>query len=692
MFFRAILSPMSDYLQELNERQRAAAMHKEGPLLIIAGAGAGKTRTIAYRILHLIATGVPPERILAITFTNKAARELRERVERLVREHCATRLPSEMTPTEGSLVAPTRVPMVCTFHALGVQMLREHGHRLARPSGGAGIGRWFTILDRDESLAIVKRAIKKAGLDPRDEEPKKYLGAISREKARLHSREAYAKSAHGYFCELVVKIWTDYEHALKESGALDFDDLIVKPVELLQSDDRIRRLYEERYPYLHIDEYQDTNTAQFEFARLLAERQGNICVVGDIDQSIYAFREADYRNILNFETHYPGAKTILLEENYRSTQNILAAANAVIAQNTLRKEKNLFTKGKEGEKIILYGALDGASEARYVARTCERLLRVGVPGSEIAVLYRANFLSRSFEEAFLTLGTPYHLVGTTFYERKEVKDPLAYLRVAINPADTLSFARIANTPRRGIGATTLDAVLSGREHALSSAAREKLDGVRRLLARIGEQAPQLPPSALVRYALKESGLEAALSESEEDEERLGNARELATLAARYDAFPREEGLGRFLADTALLSDQDSLSEAGNGVRLMTVHAAKGLEFRTVFVVGLEEGLFPHHRRDERNELEAMEEERRLFYVAVTRAKEQLSLSYAMTRMVYGNAQFGVPSQFIADIPEGLLTKEGGAAGKSILSAGDPIYTSDEDDVEWDVLKLLRKEK
>ncbi|PIR47194.1 MAG: ATP-dependent DNA helicase PcrA [Candidatus Vogelbacteria bacterium CG10_big_fil_rev_8_21_14_0_10_45_14] len=662
---------MSAYLNDLNEMQREAVVHKDGPLLILAGAGAGKTRTIAYRILHLVAEGVPSESILAITFTNKAARELKERVSLLLKEHLST---SQKRGGE---------PTICTFHSLGVQMIKRY-------AGSLGLTRWFTILDRDESLAIIKRAIKKAGLDPKDEEPKSHLAIISREKARLHSWEDFAKDANGYQEELATRIWADYEKEKQKSGALDFDDLIVRPVSLLQSNVGAKRYYEELYPYLHIDEYQDTNTAQFEFARLLSGKNRNICVVGDGDQSVYGWREADYRNILNFETHYEGARTVLLEENYRSTQNILCAANSIIAQNTLRKEKNLFTKGVEGEKIVLYGALDGVSEARYVAKTCERLLETGVLASEIAVLYRANFLSRSFEEAFLSLGIPYHIVGTAFYERKEVKDTLAYIRASVNKDDMVSFARIVNTPRRGIGSATLDAVLAGREEGLSSGAREKLYTVRRILAQIREQADRISPSALVRITLKVSGLEKMLSENIEDEERLENARELATLASRYDSMPIPEGLERYLSDTALLSDQDSLTDAKDGVRLMTVHASKGLEFGHVFSVGLEEGLFPHARRDARDEQEALEEERRLFYVAVTRAKERLTISYAMSRMVYGTPRIGFPSQFLDDIPEEVVAREGNATGDGARLSTDTHYTKeDDDDIEWNVLKSLK---
>jgi len=662
---------MSSYLEELNDRQRKAATHKDGPLLIVAGAGAGKTRTIAYRILHLIKSGVPAEQILAITFTNKAAKELKERVQSLMKKN-------DVFSFYGG------EPTVCTFHSLGVNILREHAQKLS-------LSRWFTILDRDESLSIIKRALKNAGYDPKEEDPKKYLNAISREKSRMNSRDSYEKDARGYFGEILLKVWAAYEKTLKEAGSLDFDDLIVRPVELLQKNPEVRQLYEKRFPYLHIDEYQDTNTAQFEFARLLAENHGNICVVGDTDQGIYGWREADYRNLLNFETQYKNATVVLLEENYRSTQRILSAANAVISQNTLRKEKNLFTKGKEGDKIVLYGAIDGQGEARYVAKTCERLIKNGGKGSEIAVLYRANFLSRTFEEAFLSLGIPYHLVGTTFYERKEVKDTLAYVRAAMNADDLMSFARIANTPRRGIGAATLDAVLSSKETDLNNAAREKLSGVRRILSKIREQAELVTPSLLIRYTLKESGLEKELMENEDDEDRLGNAHELATLAARYDALPIPTGLEQFLMDTALLSDQDSLTEAKDGVRLMTVHASKGLEFRNVFVVGLEEGIFPSRRRgDDRDETEASEEERRLFYVAITRAKENLTLSYASTRMVYGSTQFSLPSEFIADIPNDLLEKEGGAKSNGLRLSSDPVYVEEDDGVEWDVLKILRK--
>jgi len=573
---------------------------------------------------------------------------------------------------------------VSTFHALGVRIIKENAGRL-------GLSRWFTILDRDESVRMIKRAMKTRGVDPKQYDPKKILGRIGKEKAHLVAASTFADDAGSdFWLRLVANVWLEYERDKTANKALDFDDLLVRAVELLRAHPEVLAHYQKRWQYIHIDEYQDTNTAQLVFSQLLADSHKNICVVGDVDQAIYGWREADFRILLEFEKHYPEATVVTLEENYRSTQTILAAANSVIEKNTLRKEKNLFTRGAEGERIIVSENIDGQGEARRVAKKAQAIIQSGVSPSEIAVLYRANFLSRALEEAFLAMAIPYHLVGTTFYNRKEVKDTLAYIRAAVNKDDVVSFARIANVPRRGIGAATLEKILAGKADSLASGARDKIRAVTNILRDTEKMARELLPSALVKYVLKRSGLaEMWQAEGEEGEERLENARELATLATRYDSTNGEAGAGgdgleKFLEDTALLSDQDSLTRAKDGVRLMTIHAAKGLEFAHVFVVGLEDGLFPHRRSADEGGFAAIEEERRLFYVALTRAKERLYLSHASTRYIFGAPTLQMPSEFLGDIDETLIEREASAPNHATFGRTDR-FDDDLDTIEWGAL-------
>ncbi|PIP73414.1 MAG: ATP-dependent DNA helicase PcrA [Candidatus Lloydbacteria bacterium CG22_combo_CG10-13_8_21_14_all_47_15] len=625
---------------ELNEAQKKAVLHTEGPLLIIAGAGAGKTKTIVHRILYLIEQGVAPGAILAITFTNKAAREMRERVF-LAR--------AGARETESG-------PLVATFHALSVRILRESGRFV-------GVPKHFSIFDDTDSLAAVKTAIKEVGLDLKQFEPRRMKNAISRQKGDGVSLAVYqAEADNDYFPRQVARVWEVYDAALTKESALDFDDLLLKTHELLRDHREVRNTYHDRFMYIHIDEYQDTNVLQYNLSRLLAGERKNICVVGDLDQSIYSWRGADFRNILNFEKDYPDAPVVLLEENYRSTKTILAAANDVIKKNIERKEKNLYTNNKEGERIGLYEAFDEVDESRFIAEKIIELRDNGVKPDDIAILYRANFQSRALEEAMLSAHIPYQVLGVRFFERKEIKDILSYLRAAVNPQSITDLKRIINVPPRGIGKVSFAKIASGRADELPAKMRERFTALKTLLADIRARISEKQPSEAIRETVRLTGLEDTLKGGTDDErERLENIHELATLAVKYDALPPEEGIAALLSDAALASDQDSLDERTdkrNGVKLMTVHAAKGLEFEHVFVTGLEQDLFPHVNLGSPELDQAQrEEERRLFYVALTRAKEKLHLSYAGLRTIFGSKQVNLPSEFLHDIDTAYLELE-----------------------------------
>jgi len=628
-------------LSSLNERQKEAVLHTSGPLLILAGAGAGKTKTITHRILRLIEEGVNPSSILAITFTNKAAKEMRERVDKLLSESRDINLP----------VSIYERPFVSTFHALGVHIIRENSRLLGFP-------RHFSIFDRSDSLSAVKNAIVSAGLDPKQFEPGKILSGISRLKGQGKSladfQEREARDARS---DILSAAWAGYEKTLQEEKALDFDDLLLKTFNLLRSHPEVLAHYRKTWTHVHIDEYQDTNRVQYDTAKLLAGESHNICAVGDIDQSIYSWRGADFKNIMRFEDDYPETKVVLLEENYRSTKTILKAANAVISKNTLRKDKNLFTSNGEGEKIAVYGAYDEEREAHFVATAAGKLIAAGSTPEEIAVLYRANFQSRALEEAFLRESVPYQVLGVRFFERKEVKDVLSYLRAAMNPDGLGDLKRVLNTPTRGIGKTTALKIFEGKEEELPPAMRLKVANFRIALKEIGEKINTATASETVAFVITRSGLKESLeTKSSEDEERLENMYELVALAQKYDNMPAPEGIEKLLTEAALASDQDDLEKKQAGVKLMTVHASKGLEFDYVFVTGLEEDLFPHKRGFDQK-LEDKEEERRLFYVALTRARKKLFLTYASVRTVFGSRGINMPSNFLEDIGEELVEAE-----------------------------------
>ncbi|MEX2010368.1 MAG: UvrD-helicase domain-containing protein [Parcubacteria group bacterium] len=625
----------------LNPKQKEAVLTTTGPLLILAGAGAGKTKTIAERIRHLVTEGVPPTSILAITFTNKAAKEMRDRVDGLLSEDKGLNRPISMNER----------PFISTFHSLGVHILKEQ-------SGKLGLRRHFSIFDREDSKKAVKEALEKQGLDPKTHEPAKIMAIISKEKGQgMKASDFTGEGGFGYFKEVVGSVWLEYEKILKRDNALDFDDLLLKTRDALE-DKSILEYYRKVWTYLHIDEYQDTNRVQYEIANLLVGPGKNICVVGDIDQSIYSWRGADIKNLLDFEKDYPDAKVILLEENYRSTKTILSAANIIIEKNKIRRKKNLFTENVTGEKIGIFRGFDEVSEAEFIADKAEKLIKEGQHPDEIAVLYRANFQSRVLEESFMRHNIPYQMIGTKFFERREVKDLISYLRAGLDPTCLAEVKRVINTPTRGIGKASIAKIFSGQEEDLPAGMKRKLLNFRELLTHINKNSKEKRVSETVASIIKDSGLETEWRTSgEEGAARLENAYELVSFAARYDHLPPEDGVEKFLTDAALQSDQDEINQE-KAVRLMTVHASKGLEFNVVFVSGLEDGLFPHQKLYQSDiSPEESEEERRLFYVALTRARKKLFLSYAEVRTVFGRREVNMPSEFVYDIPEELTEEE-----------------------------------
>lgn len=639
------------YLEGLNEPQKQAVLHTEGPLMVLAGAGSGKTRVITHRIVHLIHKGIAPYNILAVTFTNKAAKEMRERVEQLSHKF----LPSDRATLDSS-------PLVTTFHSLGVRLLREFHDTL-------GLRRHFTIYDRSDSQKAVKQAIERAGYNPKEFEPRKILSIISRAKGDAVTMLSFKDTASSFPEQVAAEVWEKYEDILKTEHALDFDDLLSKTLHLLKEYGQVRETLQQRFQYIHIDEYQDTNRVQFTIAELLAGNIPNICVVGDIDQNIYSWRGANIKNVLQFERHFENATTILLEENYRSTQTIIEASNDIIKKNQNRVDKNVFTNNQKGEKITLYAGMTGHDEAEYIAMTAQSLISDGADPASIAVLYRTNFQSRLLEEAFLNFEIPYQLLGTKFFERKEIKDVLSYLRLALNPESNADLARIINEPARGIGKVTMLKVMEGNRGDLNKGALAKVNIFDEIMADIAKIATEKPLSETIKFIMKRSGLEDELKteKTEEAMERLENLRELVTLASRFNEMEPNEAVEQLLETAALQSDQDELKEKReqNAVRLMTIHAAKGLEFPYIFITGLEEGLFPHERLDDGQT--DQEEERRLFYVALTRAEKKVFLTYAHMRTIFGSQRINIPSSFLNDIskkhvenaePDGMVKPSG----------------------------------
>jgi DNA helicase-2/ATP-dependent DNA helicase PcrA len=619
-----------EYVKHLNPQQKEAVLAIDGPVSVLAGAGSGKTSVLTTRIYHLIRLGIPAHKILAVTFTNKAAREMRERLQ--------AKLPD------------SPLPLVATFHGLGRELLQTYGSAIDVP-------KHFSIFDRDDSKSAIRNALKALDVDPKEVPPNAILSRISKAKSEGQTLQQF-RQKHGqesFRSRIIAEAWIRYEETLKKEKALDFDDLIVLPVRMLREHDDVRAKVQERFSHIHIDEYQDTNELQGKLAHYIAGERQNLFVVGDVDQAIYSWRGATIDNLLKFEDSYEGAKHVVLELNYRSTKTIVAAANTVIEKNMNRKDKHATTNNADGENITLYVADNAESEAWWIANQARHAIERGVPEDEVAVLFRTNFQSRALEEAFLHAGIPYRLLGTRFFDRKEVKDILSWIRLCLDPSRETDRMRAVQSPSRGIGKVTLGKLLAGKADTLRAADRAKLDAFEKILNELNTIAQTAQPSAFVKVVIERSGLADSLrKEGEDGEERLENVKELATLASRHDETPGMEGISSFLAEAALAGDQDEMDrdQTKKGVTLMTVHAAKGLEFDTVFVTGLEEGLFPHEGMG--NEDRDEEEERRLFYVAITRAKKKLFLTLARVRRIYGTDIYAAPSSFIKDIDEDLI--------------------------------------
>jgi DNA helicase II / ATP-dependent DNA helicase PcrA len=663
-------TPEERLLAELNPPQCEAVTHGDGPLLVLAGAGSGKTRVLTHRIAWLVATGrAQPGEILAITFTNKAADEMRERVEGLV----------------GRV---SRLMWVMTFHSACARILR-------REAGMLGYKGTFTIYDEGDSLRMVKRCMRELDLDSKRFAPRAVRALISGAKNQLLDAEGFREQHGSFFEQTAADVYELYEKRMHEANSMDFDDLLVRTVNLIELFEEVRRRYQQAFRQVLVDEYQDTNRAQYRLLQLLCEAHRNLFVVGDESQSIYGFRHADIRNILEFERDFPDADVVKLEQNYRSTQTILDATNAVIANNRARKPKRLWTEAEGGDPIRIVELGDEHEEARYVAGEVERLAAdEGVPRTEIAVFYRTNAQSRVLEDTLVRFDVPYQVIGgTKFYERAEIKDAIAYLTLLTNPADGVAFARIVNSPRRGIGQTTQARLLSHANTTgqtvwevarrpegvpgLGAAAVKAVSRFGETLEGLRERAAGAPPVAeLLEAVLSESGYVEALEAERtiEAEGRVENLHELVGVAGEFDANRALEEssadgdqippLDEFLQQLALYTDQDSLRDDEELVTLMTLHNAKGLEFNSVFVIGCEEGVFPHSRSVEEGNLE---EERRLFYVGATRAKRRLWMAFARQRSLYGARGYNLPSRFLSEIPEGLVERQGGVEATGWLS-------------------------
>ena len=642
-------------LEQLNPTQREAVENTEGPLLILAGAGSGKTRVLTHRIAYIIERGLAaPDEVLAITFTNKAAAEMKDRV--------------------ALLVGPeSRKMWVSTFHALCARLLRVHAEKL-------GYKREFTIYDGADQVRLVKRCIIELGKDPKRFNPRSFQAQISNAKNVLMSPDDYFRNTEGYIAENVAEVYDLYQKRLYENNAMDFDDLIMQTVALLELFSEVRERYQNRFKYVHVDEYQDTNHAQYKLVGILAAAHRNLCCVGDDDQSVYGWRGADIRNILDFERDYPETKVVKLEQNYRSTQTILKAANAVVANNASRKAKELWTAGGEGEGIRVFTASDEYAEARFVVSEIERLMDDGVSAKDIAAFYRTNAQSRALEDVLVREGIPYQVVGgVRFYERAEIKDAMAYLAVIANPADGASLERIINVPKRGLGATSVaklqdharrngnalyEALSEAGAAGVTGKARKACGAVRELFEGWRVAAREVSPMEIIEAVLDESGYKGELEAERtiEAESRLENLEELVNAAREYERVEAEPTLAGFLQEQALYSQADTITSGGS-VTLMTLHNAKGLEYAHVFIVGMEEGTFPHARSlDEQN----LEEERRLCYVGITRAMQSLTLSYAKLRSNWSEREYQMPSRFLSEIPEefksGAMSGSPGARG------------------------------
>ena len=646
---------MNPLLNGMNDRQAEAVQTTEGPLLIMAGAGSGKTRVLTHRIAYLIDEKmINPWNILAITFTNKAAREMRERAEKL------------KTEAQDCLIA--------TFHSMCVRILRREADHI-------GYNCNFTIVDPGEQRTLMKRILKNLNLDPKKWNERAILGTISNAKNDLIDEVAYANLAGDMYTEIVAKCYTAYQKELRQSEAMDFDDLIMLTLRLFDQNPDVLTYYQQRYQYIHVDEYQDTNHAQYQLVKLLASRFKNICVVGDADQSIYGWRGADMQNILDFEKDYPEAKVVLLEENYRSTKTILQAANEVIRNNRNRRPKNLWTQNEDGEEIVYYRANDEQDEALFVARTIDQLSREGYSHKDFAVLYRTNAQSRTVEEALLKANIPYTMVGgTKFYSRKEIRDVISYLNLIANPSDNISYERVVNEPKRGVGPGTVEKIrdfASSQEISLLDAsanimlspvkgkAAQAVYEFANLIIDLRDRLDDYSVTELVELVLKKTGYSAALAAQAtlESQARIENIEEFLSVTKNFDENPDNptdetglDKLSRFLNDLALIADTDDGDTESSEVTLMTLHAAKGLEFPVVFLVGMEENVFPLSRASE--DEDELEEERRLAYVGITRAEKILYLTNANSRLLYGRTNYNQPTRFLREISSDLLNYQG----------------------------------
>lgn len=661
-----------DYLAELNPSQRQAVETVSGPLLVIAGAGSGKTRVLTYRIAHLIsAHKVPPYRILAVTFTNKAAAEMKERI--------------------ASLIGPVAQDVwMGTFHSICVRILRAEGHRLGYRSN-------FQIFDTLDQTAVVRECLAELNLDQKRFDPSSILASISRAKDRLLAPSQYSDEASDFWEKKVAQVYARYQGKLEKNNAMDFDDLIMLTVMLLQNYKEVREKYQSRFAYIMVDEYQDTNHAQYELVHLLAAAHGNLCVVGDEDQSIYAFRGADIRNILEFEKDFPQAKVIKLEENYRSTKCILGAANSVIAHNTERKPKELWTSNPQGEEVIFFQGETERHEAAFIGDQIGRLVQEsGYQLADFALLYRTHAQSRVLEEEFMRRGIPYRIVsGLRFYERKEIKDILAYLRLCANPDEDFSFMRVVNSPRRGIGDATLAKVAEFSASrglslfaslryvdeipGLTGKVRQALGEFYNLINAAAFSVETVGITGLTELLLRESGYLDMLRQQRDEQApvRIENLNEFLSVTQQFEKENGDAGLPAFLEHVALISDVDNYDQGANVVNLMTLHAAKGLEFAVVFVCGMEDGIFPHSRA--LWEPGQLEEERRLAYVGMTRARERLFLTCARARTIFGTTSYNQVSQFIKEIDPRYIRDFRGPVKRPTVSASpDPKPVSPAD--------------
>ena len=651
---------MNSLVKNMNKEQSEAVRTTEGPLLIMAGAGSGKTRVLTHRIAYLLdEKDVSPYNILAITFTNKAAKEMKERVEQLVGEEA-------------------QVIWMSTFHSMCVRILRRDADRI-------GIERNFTIIDPTDQKSVIKDVLKNENIDSKRFEPRMFIGAISNLKNELKTPDDAQKEANDFHSQMVATVYKGYQRQLSRNEALDFDDLIMTTIHLFERVPDALECYQNKFQYIHVDEYQDTNKAQYTLIKLLAKKFKNLCVVGDSDQSIYGWRGADIQNILSFEEDYPKAKTIFLEQNYRSTKNILNAANEVIKNNSERKPKGLWTANTGGDKIQYYEAMTERDEAEYVVKEIMKHQRNGKKYSDMTILYRTNAQSRVLEETFMKSNIPYTMVGgQKFYDRKEIKDLLSYLRVIANSNDDISLQRIINVPKRGIGPSSVekiqtyavqnnismfDALAEVDFIGLSKKVTEECMSFYEMIQNLIKEQEFLEVSEIVEEVLQKSGYREMLDreQSIESRSRLENLDEFMSVPKDYEENTplEEQSLVNFLTDLSLVADIDE-ADTQSGVTMMTMHSAKGLEFPIVFIMGMEESLFPHIRAIKSDDDHGMEEERRICYVAITRAEELLYITNATIRMLFGRSQSNMPSRFLKEIPEDLLESHTGSQRQSIL--------------------------